>query len=74
MDDAASAFVTVAEAQRSGLWHVVDNEPVVAADYLRYFAKRLGAAGAAARAGVAGADAGGLGGGGFHDRLDADIE
>jgi len=43
VDDAANAFVTVAEAQRSGLWHVVDNEPVVAADYLRYFAKQIGA-------------------------------
>ena len=43
IDDAASAFVTAAEASRSGLWHVVDNEPVNAADYLRYFAKRLGA-------------------------------
>ena len=42
-DDAAGAFVAVAEAQRSGLWHVVDDEPVAAADYLRYFAKRLGA-------------------------------
>jgi 2-alkyl-3-oxoalkanoate reductase len=44
VEDAASAFVTVAEAQSSGLWHVVDNEPVVSSDYLRYFAKRLGAA------------------------------
>lgn len=43
VDDAAAAFVTVAEAQRSGLWHVVDDEPVAAAGYLRYFAKRLGA-------------------------------
>jgi nucleoside-diphosphate-sugar epimerase len=42
-DDAAAAFVAVAEAKRSGLWHVVDNEAVAAADYLRYFAKRLGA-------------------------------
>jgi nucleoside-diphosphate-sugar epimerase len=43
VDDAASTFVIVAEAQRSGLWHIVDNEPVVSADYLRYFAKKLGA-------------------------------
>jgi nucleoside-diphosphate-sugar epimerase len=43
IDDAASTFVTVAEAQRSGLWHIVDNEPVVSADYLRYFANKLGA-------------------------------
>jgi len=43
LDDAAGAFVALAEAQRSGLWHVVDDEPVAAADYLRYFAKRLGA-------------------------------
>ena len=42
-DDAASALVAVAEAQCSGLWHVVDDERVAAADYLRYFAKRLGA-------------------------------
>lgn len=43
VDDAAGAFVTAAEAQRSGLWHVVDDHPVASADYLRYFAKRLAA-------------------------------
>lgn len=42
-DDAAAALVAVAEAAASGLWHVVDDEPVTAADYLRYFAGRLGA-------------------------------
>jgi nucleoside-diphosphate-sugar epimerase len=43
VDDAAAAFVAVAEAGRSGLWHVVDNEPVTGRDDLRYFASRLGA-------------------------------
>jgi nucleoside-diphosphate-sugar epimerase len=43
VDDAASAFVAAAEAERRGVWHVVDDLPVTAADYLRYFAKRLGA-------------------------------
>lgn len=42
-DDAASAFVWSSEAERSGVWHIVDNEPVIAADYLRDFAKKIGA-------------------------------
>jgi nucleoside-diphosphate-sugar epimerase len=43
IDDAASAFVAAAEAGRSGLWHVVDNEPVTLRDLLTSFAKQLGA-------------------------------
>ena len=43
VDDAASAFVTVAEANRSGLWHVTDEQPVTSGVYLSGFAKRLGA-------------------------------
>ena len=42
-DDAASAFVAAAEARRSGLWHITDNEPVASEAYLREMAKRLGA-------------------------------
>ncbi len=42
VDDAASAFVTVAEANRSGLWHVVDNHPVTMAKFLTGFVERLG--------------------------------
>jgi nucleoside-diphosphate-sugar epimerase len=42
-EDAASAFVTVAEQPRKGVWHVVDNELVSAREFLRAFAERLGA-------------------------------
>jgi nucleoside-diphosphate-sugar epimerase len=42
-DDAASAFVAAAEAGRSGLWHVTDNEPVLSEEYLCELAKRIGA-------------------------------
>lgn len=41
--DAASAFVAVTEAGRSGLWHAVDDEPVSAAAFSRALAKRLDA-------------------------------
>lgn len=40
-EDAASAFVTVAENQRDGLWHVVDDCPVKARDFLTTFARLL---------------------------------
>jgi nucleoside-diphosphate-sugar epimerase len=43
VDDAASAFVAAAEAGRSGLWHVTDNQPVPSEEYLREMAKRIGA-------------------------------
>ncbi|MGH9745795.1 MAG: NAD-dependent epimerase/dehydratase family protein [Candidatus Acidiferrales bacterium] len=43
VDDAASAFVTLAEAKRSGLWHVTDEQPVASGVYLSGFAHRLGA-------------------------------
>jgi nucleoside-diphosphate-sugar epimerase len=43
LDDAASAFVTAAEANRSGLWHIVDDQPVTMAEFLISFAERLGA-------------------------------
>ncbi len=41
IDDAASAFVTVAEANRSGLWHLVDDYPVTMAELLTRFAEQL---------------------------------
>ena len=43
LDDAASAFVAAAEKNRSGIWHVVDDQPVTSAEFLTGFAKRLGA-------------------------------
>ena len=43
VDDAASAFVAAAETPRSGLWHVVDDRPVRMDEFLRAFARRLGA-------------------------------
>jgi nucleoside-diphosphate-sugar epimerase len=43
LDDAAGAMVTATEKHRSGLWHVTDNTPVSAAEYLGAFARRLGA-------------------------------
>jgi nucleoside-diphosphate-sugar epimerase len=43
-DDAAGAFVAAAESGNGGLWHVVDDEPVTAADFLNALAARLGAA------------------------------
>jgi nucleoside-diphosphate-sugar epimerase len=42
-DDAASAFVTVAEQPKNGVWHVVDNELVTVRAFLGEFAARLGA-------------------------------
>ncbi|HEV2915689.1 MAG TPA: NAD-dependent epimerase/dehydratase family protein [Pyrinomonadaceae bacterium] len=42
-EDAASAFVAAAEAGRSGLWHVVDDEGITVKDFLSGFAERLGA-------------------------------
>jgi nucleoside-diphosphate-sugar epimerase len=42
-DDAAGAFVASAEAERDGLWHVVDDEPVSLAEYFQFFAKRIAA-------------------------------
>ncbi|MGD9723031.1 MAG: NAD-dependent epimerase/dehydratase family protein [Pirellulales bacterium] len=42
-DDAASAFVIAARAGRTGLWHVVDDEPVQAREMLGALAARLGA-------------------------------
>ncbi len=42
-DAAAGAFVAAAEAGRGGLWHVVDDRPVTAGDFLTGFARRLGA-------------------------------
>ena len=43
VDDAAGAFVAAAEGNKNGVWHIVDNQPVLSADHLRYFAERLGA-------------------------------
>lgn len=42
-DDAAAAFVVVAEAGRGGLWHVVDDRPVTVKEMLHAFAELLGA-------------------------------
>jgi nucleoside-diphosphate-sugar epimerase len=42
-DDAASAFVTVAEQPKNGVWHVVDNELVTVRALLETLAARLGA-------------------------------
>ena len=42
-DDAASAFVAVAEQPRNGVWHIVDNELVTVGAFLGEFATRLGA-------------------------------
>jgi nucleoside-diphosphate-sugar epimerase len=43
LDDAASAFVAVTESGKAGLWHVVDDEPVTAAQFLSAFAQKLSA-------------------------------
>jgi len=42
-DDVAGAFVAVAEAPRSGVWHVVDDQPVALAEFLGGLANLLGA-------------------------------
>jgi nucleoside-diphosphate-sugar epimerase len=42
-EDAASAFVAAAGAQRSGLWHIVDDEGVTVERFLKSFVERLGA-------------------------------
>lgn len=41
--DAASAFVAAAEGKAGGVWHVVDDQPVTAQEFLTAFAKELGA-------------------------------
>lgn len=41
LEDAANAFVTVAESPRSGLWHAVDDEPVAVRTFLTALAERL---------------------------------
>ena len=43
VDDAASAFVTTAEAMRGGLWHIVDDRPATMSEVLTGLATRLGA-------------------------------
>jgi nucleoside-diphosphate-sugar epimerase len=42
-DAAAGAFVDAAEAGRGGRWHVVDDRPATAKEFLTAFAHRLGA-------------------------------
>ncbi len=42
LDDAASAFVAAAEKNRNGIWHIVDDQPTTAAEFLTAFARRLG--------------------------------
>lgn len=44
LDDAAGAFVTAAEVNRNGLWHVVDNEQVTVSEFLAGLSERIGAA------------------------------
>ena len=43
VDDAATAFATAVEGEENGLYHVVDEEPVTYATFLRAFADRLDA-------------------------------
>ena len=43
-DDAAGAFVAAAEAGKTGTWHVVDDHPSTAEEFLMEFAVQLGAA------------------------------
>jgi len=43
VDDFASAFVAAAVAGRPGVWHITDNEPAASGEYLRAFAKKIGA-------------------------------
>lgn len=43
LDDAAGAFLAAIEQPRSGLWHVVDNEPAPVRDFFTTFAELLGA-------------------------------
>lgn len=40
-DDAASAYVAVAEAGKQGLWHITDDEPTSIKDMLNTFAGKL---------------------------------
>jgi nucleoside-diphosphate-sugar epimerase len=42
-DDVAGAYVAAAEKPTSGVWHIVDNEPVPVGAFLREFAARLNA-------------------------------
>lgn len=42
-DDAAGAYVAAAEKPTSGVWHIVDNEPVQVGVFLRDIAARLNA-------------------------------
>lgn len=42
LDDAAGAVVRAAEVGRGGLWHVVDDEPVMIGEFLAEFATLLG--------------------------------
>jgi 2-alkyl-3-oxoalkanoate reductase len=42
-EDAARAFVAAAEGNKSGVWHIVDNESVAVEEFMSYFAGLLGA-------------------------------
>jgi len=42
-DDAAGAFVTAAEAPKTGVWHIVDDRPVPLAEFLGEMAERVNA-------------------------------
>ncbi len=43
LDDAAAAFVAAIEQSKTGVWHVVDEQPVTVRDFLREFAHQLNA-------------------------------
>ncbi len=42
-DDASSAFVAAAEAGKDGLWHIVDDTPATAGDFVRELCRLLAA-------------------------------
>ena len=67
-DDVASAYVAAAEHPKSGVWHIVDNEPVQVRRIPERFCRASGRARAAPRSRVAGEMAGRRAGGGvFHE-------
>ncbi len=41
VEDAAAAFVAAAEAERNGLWHVIDDYPVPISEFFGYLAEKL---------------------------------
>lgn len=43
LDDAATAFLAAIEQPKTGIWHVVDDQPVAVRDFLNEFARQLNA-------------------------------